>query len=289
MYAKNSVHLTRYAICKKSGQSGGLFNQNPEKSSENLFPRKKELDPIKYGGYKNKTISAFVLVKHQKGSSKPILEIIPLELLVMDKLTNNENAILEYVSQYLNKPICELSLPLGPRILKINTVFSIDGLRVCLASKHDASRIGLAPLCPIILNDIQLTYIKALESYTEKIEKNPSIKLSYKYDSICKEKNCEIYDILCDKANETLLNKLPGSTAVKLKTERTQYMSSTLEEQIASIIKILKLYKTGLNGSSREFRLSTKISGWKYKDVRIIDQSASGLYESKSCNLLELL
>ena len=37
--------------------------------------------------------------------------------------------------------------------------------------------------------------------------------------------------------------------------------------------------------------LSSKISNWAktYKDVRIIDTSASGLYESRSCNLLDLL
>ena len=37
--------------------------------------------------------------------------------------------------------------------------------------------------------------------------------------------------------------------------------------------------------------LSSAVSNWKkyYSDVRIIDQSAAGLYEKQSVNLLELL
>ena len=35
--------------------------------------------------------------------------------------------------------------------------------------------------------------------------------------------------------------------------------------------------------------LSANISNWKYSDIRIIDRSASGLYETKSINLKELL
>ena len=40
MYARNSVHLTQYAFCRK----GGLFDQMPLKAAEGLVPRKKGMD-----------------------------------------------------------------------------------------------------------------------------------------------------------------------------------------------------------------------------------------------------
>jgi CRISPR-associated endonuclease Csn1 len=45
------------------------------------------------------------------------------------------------------------------------------------------------------------------------------------------------------------------------------------------------------SSSSGITRVSLNISNWNknYKDVRIIDQSASGLYETESDNLLDLL
>ena len=35
--------------------------------------------------------------------------------------------------------------------------------------------------------------------------------------------------------------------------------------------------------------MSSNISNWKYNDIRIIDRSASGLFEKRSKNLKELL
>lgn len=47
----------------------------------------------------------------------------------------------------------------------------------------------------------------------------------------------------------------------------------------------------GTPKSAATIGLSSTVSNWKkrYKDVRIIDSSASGLWEKRSCNLLDLL
>ena len=49
--------------------------------------------------------------------------------------------------------------------------------------------------------------------------------------------------------------------------------------------------KDGGKKLSAKTTISTGMSNWKkdYSDVRIIDSSASGLWEKESCNLLELL
>ena len=56
-------------------------------------------------------------------------------------------------------------------------------------------------------------------------------------------------------------------------------------------MKQADLKNLGESSSSGITKLSLNLSNWKksYTDVRIVDQSASGLYESLSENLLELL
>lgn len=300
MYEKNSVHLTRYAFCRK----GKLFNQLPEKASKNgLVPRKQGLDPEKYGGYNNTTASFFVLVKYKYKKDLFEITIMPVELMLAEKFVSDEDFALEYTIQNLirsKKEISDVSFPLGMRVLKINTVFSLDGLRVCLSGKS-GEVISLTSNTSLILNNEQMNYIKKLESYSEKQKKN-NIRLSEKYDGITKEKNVELYSILADKACNTILKKLPGNKSAKIKSGLSKFNEASLEEQIKCLLQIVALYKTGRSGGcnlkciggaeqSGVVTLNFNLSNWKknFTDVRIIDQSASGLYETSSCNLLELL
>lgn len=186
------------------------------------------------------------------------------------------------------------------RVLKINTVFSLDGLRVCLSGKS-GNQISLKLHTSLILNNEQMTYVKKLESYREK-QKEKNIRLSEKYDGITKEKNAELYSILADKACNTILKKLPGNKSVDIKNGFPKFNEASIEEQVKCLLQIVALYKTGrsrgcnlkcIGGAEQSgvVTLNLNLSNWRknYTDIRIIDQSASGLYETSSCNLLELL
>ena len=58
--AKNAVHLTRYAFCRR----GGLFDRQPVKKGENLIQLKNGLPTEKCGGYNTPTASFFVLARY---------------------------------------------------------------------------------------------------------------------------------------------------------------------------------------------------------------------------------
>lgn len=306
MYSKNSVHLTRYAFRRK----GGLFDQMPLKAAEGLVPRKKGLDPVKYGGYNKKTASFFILVKYNYKKGKKELSdvmIMPVDLMIAEQFKNDEAFATEYATrnleEILNKEIVGVSFPLGMRILKINTVFSLDGLRVCLSGKANGGvTIILTSHTSLIMNNAQLSYLKKLESYNEKLKQNRTIQLSEKYDGISSERNIELYSILTYKANTTKLQILPGNQTSIISEGLAKFNEASISEQIICLLQIISLYKTGRSGgcditciggakNAGVVSLSSNLSNWKkyYTDVRIIDQSASGLYESKSCNLLELL
>ena len=81
---------------------------------------------------------------------------------------------------------------------------------------------------------------------------------------------------------------------------RTKFISLSPAEQVDILLQIQGLFGraikadlTAIGGvaSAGVAMLSSTLSNWKknYTDVRIIDQSASGLFEKVSENLLDLL
>ena len=73
-----------------------------------------------------------------------------------------------------------------------------------------------------------------------------------------------------------------------------QYLQNHILLQIQGIFGRMKqadLKYLDESSSSGISKISMRLSNWKknYSDVRIIDQSASGLFEKASENLLELL
>ncbi len=163
-------------------------------------------------------------------------------------------------------------------------------------------KIILTSHTSLVLNNEQMMYVKKLESYAEKIKEKKSIRLSEKYDGINREQNVELYTVLGEKSENKILHKLPGNQSSIIKDGMRKFEKASLDEQVVCLLQLVALYKTGRSGgcditciggakNAGVVSLSSHISNWKkyFSDVRIIDQSASGLYESKSCNLLELL
>ena len=79
-------------------------------------------------------------------------------------------------------------------------------------------------------------------------------------------------------------------------------MNLTIEEQVVTLLNVLLIFKTGrsgtcdlslLGGSSKAaaYVMSASLENLSknFKDIRIMETSASGLYASKSKNLLEYL
>lgn len=96
-----------------------------------------------------------------------------------------------------------------------------------------------------------------------------------------------------------VFSKMPGS---KLTINREAFIYLQVKEQLNCLKNMISYLKTNrpgdcdmknVGGSAHEGAVyaSCNLSNWKknYADVRIIDRSASGLYESRSDNLLDLL
>lgn len=303
--AKNNAHMTRYAFRRK----GGLFNQLPLKAAEGLIPRKKGMPTEKYGGYNSAYISFFIPVCYTivKDLTQDIM-IMPVELLYADRFEKDAEFAHEYahdrVQSINHGKVSDISFPMGMRILKINTVLSFDGFRAYITgSANKGEVLNIAPFMPFIASAETEAYIKKLERLVEKTSKNEKYFFDEKYDKVTAEKNIRLYDMYLEKLRDSIFKKRPGSPLKRLENGREKFVKLNPVEQAKALLNIHKVFGRVQNGidlravvggtSTRvaAVTISSKISNWKkyYKDVRIIDSSASGIWEKQSVNLLDLL
>lgn len=305
--SKNNIHYTKFAFTRK----GGLFDQNPikAKQGEDLIPRKAGLDPNKYGGYNKTAAAAFLLISYlEKGKKEAML--LPVENLVSEKVFSNETFAKTYASSAVAKiwgrkedEIKMLSFPMGLRPLKINTVLSFDGFRACITGKSGGGKqIGVSSLMPLILDAEWENYIKRLDSFTEKKEKNKNLTVNGDYDGISREKNQLLYQALSLKVTDGIYQKAFASQISVLKNGGLKFAELTTEDQIRALLSIVLLLKSGRSGTcdltliggkskAGVYLISSKISNWKklYRNVQVADISSSGIYETSSENLLDLV
>ena len=298
---KNTAHVTMYSYCKHSGQNGGFFDQNPLKAAEGLVPLKKDLPTEIYGGYNGATISGFILARYKEGK-KIQVSLVPLKLLDMGKVLSNNEYALQYVAKELGGKATNIEILLNKRVLKIFTMLSFDGARYCVRGKAGLSDVGLMNMMPFMTTFETEHYIKKLEMFSEKHKKNENLIWDEKYDGITVAKNVELYGLYIEKFSRWPYNTRPGNETFvgKLRVHYDDFVKLDIFKQIHILLQIqgvlgrLKqadLKDLGESASSGITKVSLNISNWKknYTDVRIIDQSASGLYEKVSENLLDLL
>lgn len=299
---KNNANVTKYSFMRH----GGFFDQNPLPASEGLTPLKKDLPTEKYGGYNKPAVMFFIPVRYKAGRKSEII-IMSVELLYGKEFLADAEFARTYtfdrLRRILGKPVDEVSFPLGMRPWKINTMLSLDGFRVCITGSANAGK-SIIPqtVTQFSANGFWQFYLKKLESFVDKVAKNPEYHFSEKYDKISAEKNLELYDIYIDKLENSIYKRRFNNPVEILKNGRDKFIELDIKAQAKQLLNAHQVFGRlssgcdleaigGKTRSAATIGLSTVISNWKkyYKDVRIIDSSASGLWERTSGNLLELL
>lgn len=298
---KNTAHMTMYSFYKHSGQNGGFFNQNPVSAATGLIPLKKGMPTEIYGGYDSATVAGFLLVKYMLGK-KTEISFVPVKLIDMNAIVKDQSYAIEYVAKELGEKAKAIDILLNRRIIKIYSMISLDGARFCIRGKGGTSKLGLMNMMPFMTSPETEAYIKKLESFNAKHKKNENIVWDERFDGISREKNVELYKYYLKKLSEWPYNKRPANeTLVAQLTKRTRdFANLNVFEQSQTLLQIqgilgrikqADLKALDESSSSGITTLSLNLSNWKknYTDVRIVDQSASGLFEWSSKNLLGLL
>lgn len=232
---------------------------------------------------------------------------MPVELLHGEQFLADEAFAREYaldrMGRILGKPVAEVSFPLGMRPWKINTVLSLDGFRVCIAGSSSGGRCLIAqPIMQFSDAPFWQFYIKKLEMLAEKVGKNPAYLYSEPYDKVSAGKNLELYDLYLAKLERSIYRKRINPPTEILRKGRDTFRSLTVPEQAKALLNIHQVFGriaggcdlTAVGGAGKAaatISFSAAVSNWKknYSDVRLIDASASGLWEKRSGNLLELV
>ena len=297
---KNTAHITKYSFCRK----GGLFDQMPLSAANGLVPRKKDMPTAIYGGYNKTTATFFVLVRYNVAKKQDVM-MMSVELLYAKEFMRDPVFAEEYakktIGEIVNKPVSNVEFLLNKRMIKINTMLSLNGLRVCITGKSGGGRqIGVSLTDAFKTSSENEQYIKKLESFEKKRKKNTNIVWSEEFDGVSAEKNLALYDYYMEKFQQKPYQYRPANPTETLMKCRTKFISLSPAEQVDILLQIQGLFGraikadfTAIGGvaSAGVPMLSSTLSNWKknYTDVRIIDQSASGLFEKVSENLLNLL
>jgi CRISPR-associated endonuclease Csn1 len=145
------------------------------------------------------------------------------------------------------------------------------------------------------------TYIKAVESFANKKEKNKNLVYDSRHDLVSSEKNLELYDRLTEKLGRKPYAKRPNNPVETLRKGRAAFTGLDAADQVDCLLQVLQVFgrmtsgcDLSMIGGSKHSAVTlisaslTNVSKY-YTEVRIIDTSASGLHEMQSQNLLELL
>lgn len=299
---KNAVHLTQFTLCRK----GGLFDQMPLKKKPGLIPLKKGLPTEKYGGYNRAAASFYVLARYTVGKKRDVL-FTPIELLDFRKYFESPESAKECVAKSIAKIIGKdpqnVELMLNGRILKIHTILSLDGAYMTISGKSGGgAKILLSPLLSLLLGKDE-SYVKKLESFLKKRESNKELLPNEEYDGISKEKNLRLFDRLVNKLKSWPFNMIPNNPIAHLTKDsaRSLFESSDALAQIALLESLIKYAGGKVNtcdlsvvdapSKAGAVTRGSKLSTWigKNQEVRIIDRSCAGLFESQTENILEWL
>ena len=159
----------------------------------------------------------------------------------------------------------------------------------------------MSPLMALVLPGEWERYVKRLESFQNKRQINKNIVPDEEKDGISKEKNIGLYRILTEKMGAWPFAQFPGNQSDTLEKGAETFGKAEITDQVSCLMNILLMMGPGSTAvdlticggkkSTGSKVMNAKLSNWKkrYADVRIIDESASGLFGHSSENLLELL
>ena len=299
---KNTAHFTKFAYFKH----GGLFDQQLVPAVEGLTPIKKGMPTEKYGGYNKAGAMFYIPVRYKLGRKNEII-IMSVEMLYGKKFLESESFAKEYsfirLKHILGKNVEEVSFPMGMRPWKVNTMLSLDGFRVCIAGIGSGGKCLVAqPVMQFSESSFWQFYLKKIESFVKKISDNPNYIYDKIFDEVSSENNIKLYDIYLNKLENSIYRKRVNNPIAILKKGKDRFIMLDIKEQSKALLNIQQIFGRiaggcdlsligGASKAAATVSFSATVSNWckTYSDIRIIDSSASGLWEKESQNLLNLL
>ena len=261
-------------------QKGELYDLNILSKGERQLSIKQNLPTDKYGGYNNLTGTYFFLVEHTE-KKKRVRTILPVYLYAL--------------KEYENNPIDYCATNFGliePRIIVkkilMNSLFEIDGSRLITTGRTNEYLVAKHTY-QFAIDDSHASYLKNIEKYVQKCATSKKELEITKYDGITNERNVELYDWFIKRLESNIYKNIFKTVIKILKNDRDNFMSLNINAQSIVLKEILKLFICDrqcpnlekLNGKKTVGVIKFNATISKAKSVYLINQSVTGLYETK--------
>ena len=287
-YLKDDICYTRYALCNKSGNKCGLFNQQAVKAKASLkVGLKKGLDPAKYGGYDGITPAYFALIEGEvKG--KVVRRIEAVHLYLIEQFEKNEEEFVKY---------CKMNFKLNnPRIvipkIKKDSLIVIEGFPMSLRGTTGTDQLDLQCGVQLKLDLESVTYLKKIEKYlqrnAERGDKNDILPIR-EWDGITTELNQRIYDVLISKLQNSIYCLRRNNPIEELLKRKDAFIQLSIENQSVILGEIIKITQCKpvtadlslIGGKKNAGKITVNRNISIYKSVYLVNTSVTGLFEEK--------
>ncbi len=283
--SKNNILVTRKAYEVK----GGLFDQQIMRKGKGQISVKGSDDRLsniaKYGGYNKATGTYFMLVKSKdkKGKEMRSIEFVPLYLKTA--IEQSEETTLEYLRNRKENPLNEPEILI--RKIKKDTLFKVDGFKMWISSRTGKQLIFKCAV-QLLLAPQETEILKKVIKFINRKVENKNLKLVEK-DELTNDMLLELYDVFVYKIQNTIYGIHLGKQGKDLKNGREKFINLTSEEKCVVLSEILRIFQCQSNeanlslidSGSRVGRLYLNSNITKCKQISIINQSPTGVYEQE--------
>lgn len=276
-FASKNTPIVTFAPTQQKGE---LYDLNILPKNNRLLPIKKNLPPEKYGGYNSITGTYFFLVEHTE-KKKRVRTILPVYLY----------ALKEYESNPVGYCIKNFGLVEPLIIVKkilMNSLFEINGSRLIITGRSGESLLAKHTY-ELAIDDERATYLKRIDKYVSKCNDSKKPIEVTEYDGITIEENVNLYNWFIDRLESNAYKNLFKSALKDLADNRDKFKTLDISDQSILLNEILKLFICDrqltkfekLNGKGKIGEIKPSATLSKNQSVYLINQSVTGLYETK--------
>ncbi len=294
-YGKNSMIVTRLAVCGK----GGFYNQTVYGSGDSSItqPRKTTgplSDPSKYGGYKSENTAYFAIVRSTDKKGKRVTTIEAIPVLTSYREKKDTGAVTEYLTKTRGLADLEIVVPK----VKVKQLFRYNGTLLYIAA--------ISGEYIIAHNATELFTDNKTDEYVRELAKLSAMKKDKKIDEtqeryvmktnalgeeklvIDRNRNLELYRWLCERLDKDFYKGVSAFASVKkyVVNGETEFMELSVVDQVYVILEILKFLRctaemadlAKINGKSHSGKIffNQNITNVNFE---LVYRSATGLTE----------
>lgn len=276
---KNDVLYTEPSYC----DTGELFNvMLKKKSTGNLIPPKKGLDPAKYGGYNGASSSYFVLVEFDGKKGERVRQVLGVPIYVGSLLEHDQNALISYLEQVRGMRNVKILV----EKIKKNSLLLVNGYPMRIRGENEIL-ISIKNNIQLKLGKFDSETVRKIEKY---FEKHSDYEVSEEKDKITHEEVNHLYDVLLDKM-ETVYKDRPANQSAKLRLGREDFLNSNnLRGKMLLIKNLMVLFSCGLltntdlsfvGGSKNAGNMAMSKKTFGNSNLVLVNQSVTGLFENR--------